>query len=187
MGGCGCGVGQPLACGSTVTDLFQFRSRVVCKNEADYQPYPYCTSRSPRTSAARLAAMADLSSKKLLTHRALSYLISDASDLLRVAPIHQIAEQSERMLAESGRLRHSERECSNAPLPGGVDAMDLDPNGIELTRPATEQGAASSSGRGAQGTCPRSLRTFDKQEKQFIHDAIFEASSSSLTNSSATS
>ena len=183
MGGCGCGVGQPLACGSTVTDLFQFRSRVVCKNEADYQPYPYCTSRGPRTSAARLAAMADLSSKKLLdSSRALSYLISDASDLPPVSrSIHQIAEQSERMLAESSSGQTSATPSASAAThrflaSHGVDAMDLDPNGIELTRPATEQGAASSSEQRRPRNLSEELEDFlDKQEKQFIHDAIFEA------------
>ena len=94
--------------------------------------------------------MTDAANRDLLSSsRALASLISDATDLPPVSrSIHQIAEQSERMLATTAG-GGAGAAGSAAPPPAatyrflasqGVDAMDLDPSALQLARPAAAAG-----------------------------------------------
>jgi hypothetical protein len=123
------------------------------------------------------------SGKRLLdSSRSLAFLISDATDLPPVSrSIHQIAEQSERMLATSGAGPAAAAPTGNAATyrflaSQGVDAMDLDPSSIELTRPAMGYGGAASAHHGAAMSSAEELEAFlANEQRQVLHDAVFEA------------
>lgn len=136
------------------------------------------------TRAANLATTVGqdkMSDQLLESSRSLANLIQGASDLPPVSrSIHQIAEQSERMLNAGG---------ANASAPAGaatyrflasqgVDAMDLDPNVIELERDAAA--AAAPGGATRQDAAPHGsweeLEAFNENQLQVtLHEVIAEA------------
>jgi hypothetical protein len=107
--------------------------------------------------------------------RSLAFLIQDATDLPPVARnIHQIAEQSEQMLAAAAGPG-----VPPGPAPStyrflaaqGVDAMDLDPNALDISRTATTAGVEAA----ALGTA-EDLEAFLKAEQwQTFREAVVEA------------
>ena len=123
--------------------------------------------------------MAD-SQSLLNSSRSLAFLISDATDLPPVSrSIHQIAEQSERMLAASATpaVPHAGAATYRFLASQGVDAMDLDPSALELTRPAALGGGAGASSfdAAAMGSAEELDAFLAGEQRQILHEAVFEA------------
>ena len=75
------------------------------------------------------------SSRLLESSRSLAFLIQDATDLPPVSrSIHQIAEQSERMLSGAPTAVQPGAATYRFLASQGVDAMDLDPSVLDLYR-----------------------------------------------------
>jgi len=115
--------------------------------------------------------MAD--SSLLEQSRSLAYLIQDATDLPPVArSIHQIAEQSERMLATTSAAPQAPAAATYKFLASqGVDAMDLDPNALDMTRAANTTGLDAA----ALGTADDLEAFLATEQRQILHEAVLEA------------
>ena len=112
----------------------------------------------------------DTTSKLLAGSRSLQALISDATDLPPVSrSIHQIAEQSGRMLAATGAPAAPAAATQRFLAQHGVEAADLDPHAFEISRP---EGAEVEAGL----LDPREdMEAFLEAEQQRImHEVILE-------------
>ena len=142
---------------------------------ADRAPHYIIPSQAPRRS--RLGSHSPTYPMATMTvdsleegSRSLQLLISSANDLPNVSrSIHQIAEQSERMLAGSGPAATSaatHRFLSQA----GVDVMELDPSVLELARPVGLGAATTTS------TVGTDLESYiANEEQQLVQETILEA------------
>jgi hypothetical protein len=129
----------------------------------------------PRVRTATM--FADSSTSALLAgSRSLRSLIQDTTDLPPVSrSIHQIAEQSERMLAAASAGTPSVPPASTFRFLAaqGIDSMELDPSVIELTRAPGEAGSARP---GGVYDDTADLETFlGDEQRQILHEAVLEA------------
>ena len=114
-----------------------------------------------------------MSDELLESSRSLAFLIEDASNLPRVSrSVHQIAQQSEQMLKDGAAAAVPPNASTYKFLASqGVDAMDLDPSGLDLNNPVHPEDAHAPPG--APG--PELDAWLESEQRRIIHDAILEA------------
>ena len=119
------------------------------------------------------------SSRLLESSRSLAFLIQDATDLPPVSrSIHQIAEQSERMLSGAPTAVQPGAATYRFLASQGVDAMDLDPSVLDLYRGSGAP--AASLGSVPLGTVEELEAFIAGEQRQMLHEAVLEANQLAL-------